>query len=141
MRPFVLERLDHAWRGLRALARWSWPHLRTAAGVGTVAAAAIGRAIVVLGRHALRRRAVLAALGTRAAWWTALWLWVVAGRALLDLRRPLEPTLLASHVLLGLALCVLALLFSSGRRLRWASLALALGHGSLGLLAWITVVS
>jgi hypothetical protein len=117
-----------AWVIACMLVRWAAPRLRTAgrhllAGAGHAAATAV------------RHRAAIAHVLTRAAWWSALWLWFVGGRAFFDLQQPLDGSWLAPRLIGGFVLCLVVLSLATERRMRWAGWILGLGHGALGLLA------
>ena len=141
-RPIVLELLARSRTAASVLARWlvrlalwSWPHLKTGARLSGAGGAALGVAAADAGRHALRHRSKIARVLTRAAWWTSLWLWFIAGRALFDLLLPLDGSWLAARILPGFALCAVVLALAPERHMRWAAWVLGLGHGALGLLA------
>lgn len=122
---------------LRGLARLS-VHLRAAGRVLLRGANRLafhtGRLTVFTGRALWQRRAMLAGLALRAAWWGALALLWLGGRALVDLQAPLADAALPLF-LLGLGLC-LPLFFARAARLRWGGLALGLGHAALAIAVW-----
>jgi len=118
-RAWVLSR-----RGLRRFA------LALVVGVGVLGRFALGF-MKMLGD----RRVFVVGLLQRVLWWSALALFVVGGR---DLLSPYQGTLVEAlpYFIVGFALCALAILMASSRRIRWAALALGFGHGTLGLLLW-----
>lgn len=95
---------------------------------------ATGRLTVFIGAWLWRNRIHLTALGARGLWWGALALLWYGGRALLAVDAPLAATALPLF-LLGVGLC-LPLFFAHAARIRWAGLALGLGHAALAVLVW-----
>ncbi len=109
--------------------------MRALAGVSRVVAGACGRGLMGFGRLLAARRVFVIGLVQRLLWWAALALFVLGGR---DLLSPYEGTLVEAlpYFIVGFALCALAILMASSRRIRWAALALGFGHGALCLLLW-----
>ncbi len=109
--------------------------MRALTGFSRVAAATCGRGLVGFGHLLVARRVFVIGLFQRLLWWAALALFVVGGR---DLLSPYEGTLVEAlpYFIVGFALCALAILMASSRRIRWAALALGFGHGALCLLLW-----
>ncbi|WAS92141.1 hypothetical protein [Nannocystis punicea] len=136
--------------GLRQFSQLSLRACAQLARLSRVAGLAIGRGArrlgVVTGRLSRRvagllweRRAALRALALRGAWWGALALLWLGGRALLDLRVPLAQDALPLF-LIGLGLC-LPLFFAGAARLRWAGFALGASHAALAVLVWTIATS
>jgi hypothetical protein len=81
-------------------------------------------------------------IGHRGLWWGALAILVLVGRALLSADGDPELVEVATLWLgAGLSMSVLVLLGAPEKRMRVAAFALAGGHGSLGLLAWIAAAA
>lgn len=124
-------------RALRVAAAWAWPRLVRLA---LVCARGLARGLAASARWCWAQRRPLARVGHRALWWVGLALLVLAGRALLgEGEGSFEALVLDSLLIwfaLGLGMAIVVLLSAPERRMRLAALALASGHGVLGLLAW-----
>jgi hypothetical protein len=119
-------------------ARWTGPRLRT---LGKASARTLWMAARVTGRWLWTRKGSVARAGHRVLWWAALAILVLVGRALLSADG--DPELVGAAVLwfaVGLSMSVLVLLGAPEKRMRFAAVALAGGHGSLAALAWIACV-
>jgi hypothetical protein len=98
-----------SWRGLSRSLRWLWT-----------------------------QRSGLTRIGHRGLWWGALAILLLVGRALLSADGDPELVEVATLWLgAGLSMSVLVLLGAPEPRMRVAAFALASGHGSLGVLAWV----
>lgn len=122
-------------RALAAAARWLAPRLRAAV---LASLRATGHGLARGSRWLWRHRESLARVTHRLLWWGALALLVAAGHGLLASEGP--PTFVERAPLvfaIGLAMSVLVVLRAPEPRMRAAALALAGGHGALGLLAYL----
>jgi len=97
---------------------------------------ATGRGVRALGRGAHRHRVVLAAIGHRLAWWSALGLLVLGGRPILGLGTLPDRTGALAPFAAGLLLCAVVRLLAAPRRLRVAALGLGALHGTALVLVW-----
>jgi hypothetical protein len=125
---------------LARFARVATPVVRRGLGHGSRALArglrALGRGLMVLGRAARQRRAALVAVGHRVAWWSALVLLVVGGRAILGPEALPERSAALAPFVAGLLLCAAVRLLAAPRRLRVAALGLGALHGTALVLVW-----
>jgi hypothetical protein len=119
--------------GLVRFARVAAPVVQR--GLGS-AASALGRGLRALGRAAHRQRAVLWAASHRVAWWAALLLLAVGGRAVLGLEALPERGAALAPFVAGLLLCAAVRLVAPPRRLRVAALGLGALHGAAVVLVW-----
>lgn len=115
------------------------PRLRGAAQVAGAAALRltllVGRAIRAIVRGVVDHRAGLLGLAHRALWWSALGLFLIGARGVIDPSAGSLTEVLPAFVV-GFSLCAAAILLADTRRIRWAALTLGFGHGALGLLVW-----
>ncbi|NVB39217.1 hypothetical protein G6O69_15345 [Pseudenhygromyxa sp. WMMC2535] len=117
------------------MSSWLGPRLRRGAAVAAKAAVSASSAAA---RWSWAHRSGLTRVGHRLMWWTALAILVLVGRALLGSGG--DPELLASATFwfaTGLAMSVLVLLGAPEARMRVGAFALAGGHGSLCMLAYL----
>jgi hypothetical protein len=96
----------------------------------------LGRGLLALGRAARRQRAVLLAVGHRAAWWSALALLMVGGRPILGSEPLPERWAALAPFAAGLLLCAAVRLLATPGRLRLAALGLGALHGTALVLVW-----
>jgi hypothetical protein len=134
-RSQLIEIALHTWAGVCLVVGWVAPYLLRAVRLVVAGLARLAAATATVARHVLRHRATIATVLTRAAWWGALWLWLVAGQSFFDLRQPLDGAGLALRIIPGFVLCSFVLSLATERRMRCAAWILGLGHGALGLLA------
>ena len=118
-------------------AQWLWPRLsKLAVGVAGASWRGLGRSLGWM----WTQRSGLMRVGHRGLWWGALAILVLVGRALLSADGDPELVEVATLWLsAGLSMSVLVLVGAPEPRMRVAAFALASGHGSLALLAWIAV--
>jgi hypothetical protein len=118
-------------------ATWLWPRVSKLA---VWSAGASWRGLGIAARWLWSQRKGLMRLGHRGLWWGALAILLLVGRALLSADGDPELVEVATLWLgAGLSMSVLVLLGAPEPRMRVAAFALAGGHGSLALLAWIAV--
>ncbi|KIG17231.1 hypothetical protein DB30_03544 [Enhygromyxa salina] len=139
----VVTAVTTAWRGVAwgatVSAKWLWPRLSA---LTLLVAGASWRGLGTATRWLWTQRSGVARVGHRGLWWGALAILVLVGRALLSADG--DPELIEVATLwlgAGLAMSVLVLLGAPEKRMRVAAFALASGHGSLGLLAWIAAAT
>lgn len=125
--------------GTALSAKWLWPRMSKLA---VTVAGASWRALGSSLRWLWTQRNALTRIGHRGLWWGALAILVLVGRALLSADGDPELVEVATLWLgAGLSMSVLVLLGAPEKRMRVAAFALASGHGSLGLLAWIVATA
>lgn len=94
------------------------------------------RGLRATGRAARHHRGPLAAIGHRAAWWSALALLVLGGRPVVGLGTLPERTGALAPFAAGLLLCALVRLLAAPGRLRLFALGLGALHGTALVLVW-----